>query len=197
MVQNVENPESNKKCQKVHISFQSTSSWNIQTVNMLSCVTKFVDTREQGIGKNKRKWVITMNDARQLYLNTYYVIDRINHYIKNCHMRYCCCKYWHSPKICGKALAVVIAYDIYLDVAKGDVVSVCKLKKCMTFWEIRERLSEQMWGYRPLNKLYMGDENMQVCVQQHKVRREKRGRPKTDDDRNEITSEKIKQARHT
>eukprot|EP00957_Ditylum_brightwellii_P163520 12449744-Ditylum_brightwellii.AAC.1 len=33
-----------------------------------------------------------------------------------------------------------------------------------------------MCGYRPLNKLYMGDENMWVCVQQHKVRREKRGR---------------------
>eukprot|EP00957_Ditylum_brightwellii_P050811 3852663-Ditylum_brightwellii.AAC.1 len=54
-----------------------------------------------------------------------------------------------------------------------------------------------MCGYRPLNKSYMGDENMCVYVQQHKVRRDKRGRPKTDDDRNKITSEKIKRARHT
>eukprot|EP00957_Ditylum_brightwellii_P053050 4022132-Ditylum_brightwellii.AAC.1 len=65
MVQNVEDPESKKKYQKVHLSFQSTSSCNIQTVNMLSCVSKFEDTREQGIGKNKRKWVIEINDARQ------------------------------------------------------------------------------------------------------------------------------------
>eukprot|EP00957_Ditylum_brightwellii_P152686 11622599-Ditylum_brightwellii.AAC.1 len=60
---------------------------------MLSCVSKFEDTREQGVGKNKRKWVIKMNDAR------------IDHCIKNCHMGYCCQKYWHSPKIHGKALA--------------------------------------------------------------------------------------------
>eukprot|EP00957_Ditylum_brightwellii_P166472 12671618-Ditylum_brightwellii.AAC.1 len=65
MVQNAEDPESNKKYQKVHMPFQSTSSCNIQTVNMFSCVSKSEDTREQGVGKNKRKWVIKMNDARQ------------------------------------------------------------------------------------------------------------------------------------
>eukprot|EP00957_Ditylum_brightwellii_P177127 13493378-Ditylum_brightwellii.AAC.1 len=104
MVQNVDDPESKKKYQKVHMSFQSTSLCNIQIINMLSCVSKFEDTRELGIGKNKRKWVIEMNDARQLYLNANYVIDRIGQFIKNCHMGYCCCKYWHSPKINGKAL---------------------------------------------------------------------------------------------
>eukprot|EP00957_Ditylum_brightwellii_P156452 11906815-Ditylum_brightwellii.AAC.1 len=65
MAQNVEDPESNKKYQKVHMSFQSTSLCNIQTVNMWSCVSKFEDTREQGVGKNKRKLVIKKNDARQ------------------------------------------------------------------------------------------------------------------------------------
>eukprot|EP00957_Ditylum_brightwellii_P040283 3048443-Ditylum_brightwellii.AAC.1 len=71
---------------------------------MLSCVSKFEDTRERGVGKNKRKLVIKKNDTRQLYLNTYYVIDRIGCSIKNCNMGYHCCKYWHSPKIHGKAL---------------------------------------------------------------------------------------------
>eukprot|EP00957_Ditylum_brightwellii_P021008 1583693-Ditylum_brightwellii.AAC.1 len=118
--------------------------------------------REQGVGKNK------MNDARQLCLNTYYVIDRIDHCIKKCHMGCRCHKYWHSPKIRGKALAVVIAHDIYIEVAKGNVLPVCKLEECVMFWEFRERLSEQICGYRLLNKLYMGDENMWVCVQQHK-----------------------------
>ena len=112
-------------------------------------------------------------------------------------MGYCCCKYWHSPKTHDKALAVVITYDIYLEVAKGDVLPVCKLEDYMSFWEFRERLSEQQCGYRPVNKLYPGDENMRVCVQQHKVRREKRGRPKSDDDKHEITTEKLKRARHT
>eukprot|EP00957_Ditylum_brightwellii_P108005 8239585-Ditylum_brightwellii.AAC.1 len=71
---------------------------------MLSCVSKFEDTRKRGVGKNKRKWVIKMNDTSQLYFNTYYVIYRIDHFIKNCHMGYHCRKYWHSPKIHGKAL---------------------------------------------------------------------------------------------
>eukprot|EP00957_Ditylum_brightwellii_P188474 14348454-Ditylum_brightwellii.AAC.1 len=70
-----------------------------------------------------------MNDARQLYLNTYYVIGRIDHFIKNCHMGYCCCKYWHLPKINGKALVVVIAYDIYLEVTKRNVLPVCTLEE--------------------------------------------------------------------
>eukprot|EP00957_Ditylum_brightwellii_P131088 9999263-Ditylum_brightwellii.AAC.1 len=65
MVQNVEDPESKKKYQKVHMPFQSTSSCNIQTVNMLSCVSKIEETKERGVGKNKRNWVIEMNDARQ------------------------------------------------------------------------------------------------------------------------------------
>eukprot|EP00957_Ditylum_brightwellii_P146007 11118775-Ditylum_brightwellii.AAC.1 len=77
----------------------------------------------------------------------------------------------------GKALVVVIAYDIYLEVADGDVLTIC--------------------GYKLLNFLYMGDENMWVYVQQHKLRIENRGRPQTNEDRNKITSEKIKQARHT
>eukprot|EP00957_Ditylum_brightwellii_P040284 3048444-Ditylum_brightwellii.AAC.1 len=153
MVQNVEDPEFNKKYQKVHVSFQSTSLCNIQTVNMLSCVSKFEDMREQGVGKNKRKLEIKKNDARQLYLNTYYATDRIDRFIKNCHMGYLCCKYWHSPKIHDKALAVVIAYDVYLEVAKKNILPVCKSEECMTFWEFRERLSEQMCGYRLLNKL--------------------------------------------
>eukprot|EP00957_Ditylum_brightwellii_P019545 1474585-Ditylum_brightwellii.AAC.1 len=62
---------------------------------------------------------------------------------------------------------------MYLEVAEGNVLPVCQLEECMAFWEFRERLSEQMCGYRLLNKLYMGDKNMRVCVQQHKVRREK------------------------
>eukprot|EP00957_Ditylum_brightwellii_P199881 15237714-Ditylum_brightwellii.AAC.1 len=76
-------------------------------------------------------------------------------------MGYHCRKYWHSPKIHEKALVIVIAYAIYLEVVEGNVRPVCKLEVCMTFWEFRERLSEQMCGYRPLKKLYMGDENMQ------------------------------------
>eukprot|EP00957_Ditylum_brightwellii_P048006 3645270-Ditylum_brightwellii.AAC.1 len=64
-------------------------------------------------------------------------------------MGYRCCKYWHSPKIHGKALVVVIAYDMYLEFAEGGVLPICKLEQCMAFLEFRVRLSKQMCGYRP------------------------------------------------
>eukprot|EP00957_Ditylum_brightwellii_P044230 3356116-Ditylum_brightwellii.AAC.1 len=75
-------------------------------------------------------------------------------------MGYRCRKYWYSPKIHGKALVVGIAYGMYLEVAEGGVLPICKLEQYMTFWEFRDRLSEQICGYRPVNKLYPGDENM-------------------------------------
>eukprot|EP00957_Ditylum_brightwellii_P042774 3238987-Ditylum_brightwellii.AAC.1 len=86
MVTIKEDPETKKKYQKVHRSFQSTSSCNIQAVNTLSSVSKFEETKEMGIPKNKWKWVIEMNGTRQLYLNTFYVTDNIDHMLKNCRM---------------------------------------------------------------------------------------------------------------
>eukprot|EP00957_Ditylum_brightwellii_P059905 4547895-Ditylum_brightwellii.AAC.1 len=38
---------------------------------------------------------------------------------------------------------------------------------------------------------------MRVCMQQHRSRHEKRGKPKKDNTRNEITVEKLKRAPHT
>eukprot|EP00957_Ditylum_brightwellii_P084592 6432412-Ditylum_brightwellii.AAC.1 len=63
-----------------------------------------------------------MNDARQLYLNTYYVIDNIDHMLKNCRMPYLCRKYWHSPKNNRKALAALIAHDTYQECTEGTVL---------------------------------------------------------------------------
>eukprot|EP00957_Ditylum_brightwellii_P077950 5924851-Ditylum_brightwellii.AAC.1 len=51
--------------------------------------------------------------------------------------------------------------------------------------------------YKPFDRLYAGDENMRVCVQQHRSRHEKRGKPKKDNTRNDITVEKLKRSGHT
>eukprot|EP00957_Ditylum_brightwellii_P018813 1413878-Ditylum_brightwellii.AAC.1 len=51
MVTNKEDTENKKKYQKVHVSFLSTSSCNIQAANMLSSVSTFEETKERGIGK--------------------------------------------------------------------------------------------------------------------------------------------------
>jgi hypothetical protein len=63
------------KYTKVHVTFQSTSSCNMTTVNALNKNSLFVVQKERDSGKQKRKWVIKMNDAPQLYLATYGRID--------------------------------------------------------------------------------------------------------------------------
>jgi hypothetical protein len=45
--------------------------------------------KERGSGKQKRKWVIEMNDAHQLYLATYGCIHTIGNLIKKCQIYYC------------------------------------------------------------------------------------------------------------
>ena len=80
-------------------------------------MNRFVRKKERGHGKNKRKWVIEMNEARQLYLSSYGRIDTIDAAISRCNLDYVSWKYWHSPKLHCDALCVVTAYDFYLECA--------------------------------------------------------------------------------
>ena len=50
--------------ERVHVSFQSTSSCNITTVNSLNDCRFYVRKKERGRGENKRLWGIEMNEAR-------------------------------------------------------------------------------------------------------------------------------------
>ena len=140
------------------------SSFNIQGVNMLSSVSKFEEIRKRGIGKNKQMWAIEMNDTRRLYLKKYYVIDNIDHLLKNGRMSYQSHTYWHSPTIFGKSLATLIAYAIYLEFAERKVDELLKTEEQLSFWELYDWLSSQMCMYKPLDRLYTGDENKRVCV---------------------------------
>eukprot|EP00957_Ditylum_brightwellii_P184451 14048810-Ditylum_brightwellii.AAC.2 len=80
--------ETGNTYQKVNVTFQSTSSCNIQAINILNKVSLFKDSKERGMGENKCKWVIEMNKGRQLYLNMYYKVDVIGHFIKNMRVAY-------------------------------------------------------------------------------------------------------------
>ena len=71
-----------------YTSFQSTSSCNIACVNALNQCTLFSQTKQRGRGAKKRQWGIEMNEARQLYLQTYGRIDVIDHLMENCNMQY-------------------------------------------------------------------------------------------------------------
>jgi len=171
VVKTVEATEATPQYERVHCSFQSTSSCNISTVNALNGCHLSVRHRQRGRNDCKRHWGIEMNDARSLYLQTYSRIDSIDHLIKNCRLFYRSWKYWHSPMLHGKALAVVVAYDMYLECAEGELEETWKIVDAVDFWTFREALSEQMLVYDPRMRLYPGDEKMRVCTQQNREQR--------------------------
>ena len=82
-----------KAFQHVHVSFWSTSSFNINTINTLNNCKLSDIIRTRGQCDNMRYWGIEMNEARQLYIGTYSHIDFIDHIIKNCRMKCRCWKY--------------------------------------------------------------------------------------------------------
>ena len=98
--------------ERVHTSFQSTSSCNIATVNALNECILWLRKKECVTGNSKWLWGIEMNSARNLYLQSYYRINFMDHMIKNARLFYRSWKYWHSPMLHRKAMAVVVAYGI-------------------------------------------------------------------------------------
>ena len=63
--------EGGKLYSRVYVSFQSTGSTNISTVNALNSNNLSIVNKERGVGVNKRIWGIEMCDARYLYLQSY------------------------------------------------------------------------------------------------------------------------------
>eukprot|EP00957_Ditylum_brightwellii_P210060 15364525-Ditylum_brightwellii.AAC.2 len=55
--------EVSKSYQCVHVSFQSTSSWNFSTLNALNKCKTTAMIRSRGRGGSKRYWGIEMNEA--------------------------------------------------------------------------------------------------------------------------------------
>ena len=107
--------------QRVHCSFQSTSSCNIFTVNALSECKLYVEARKRGSNKSKRVWVIEMNQARRTYLSNYFRIDVMDYLIKNTNLAYRSWKYWHGAMLHTKGMAIVVACGMYLEVCEGKM----------------------------------------------------------------------------
>jgi hypothetical protein len=162
---------------RVHVSFQSTSSCNLSTVNAVNRVSNCVKKKERGRGAAKRLWGIEMNDARHLYLKTYGRIDSIDHMIKNCGLFYRSWKYWHAAMLHAKGLAIVIAYDVYKECAEGNLNPLWKIDKPVDFWTFREKLSRGLLQYSPKGHVYPGDSKMRVATKQHASNRSKGSTP--------------------
>jgi hypothetical protein len=153
-----------KEFVRAHISFQSTGATNISTVNAINSNMLYLVGKERGIGEQKRRWAIEMNVARFLYLKTFGHVDTIDALIKHCHMGYQSMKYWHSAMIEGVTLAVVVAYDMYLEAASGVLFPEWKVESPMDFHTFRDCLSSQALQYQARNQIYPGDELMRACT---------------------------------
>ena len=160
--------------QRVLVSFQSTNATNITTVNCLNSVKFFVEIRERGRGETKMVWGIEMNDARRIYLSTYFTINVVDHLLKNAAIFYRIWKYWHAPKNHGFAMVIVLAYGLYEECCEGKIELEWKIddNKKLDYFQFRSRLSMQMLTYTPKKMLYPGDDKMRAVTS---IPREKRG----------------------
>ena len=59
-----------------------------------------------------------------------------------------------------KAMLVVMAYDMYLEAAEGNLRDEWNLEGPMDFWRFRENLANRMLKYKPSARSYLGDDNM-------------------------------------
>lgn len=72
------------------VSFQSTSSCDIVSINTFNGVSLFTQTKSRGQKDNKQQWGIEMSEARHLHLNTHGKMDSIDHFLDNCDMFHKC-----------------------------------------------------------------------------------------------------------
>ena len=107
----------------------------------------------------------------------------MDHMIKNTGIFYMPWKYWQSPMLHGEAMEMVVAYDMYLEIAEVNLRGEWKLDEPMDLWWFRENLANGMLKYKPIARNYPVDEKMRPSTQQsHKQRANRKtrghGRPR-------------------
>ncbi len=90
-------------------------------VNALSLVELYVHDHSKGRGQQNRTWGIEMNEARETYLKNYSAVDKIDQMLLGWDLTYRSWRWWHAPTRHAKAIAMSMAYSLYLQCAKGTV----------------------------------------------------------------------------
>ena len=103
----------------------------------------------------------------------------MDHMIKNVRLFY-------RSMLHGKVMAMVVAYDMYLEVAEVNLRGEWKLDEPLDLWRFREKLENGMLRYNPIAGNYPGYEKMRPSTQQshrHGANRKTRGhgRPQKND----------------
>ena len=72
------------------------------------------------------------------------------------------------------AYRIMVAYDMYLELAEGKCDETWKVAEPVDFWTFRDILSTQMLKYDPRAKKYKGDANFRVNTQLSRAQSERR-----------------------
>ena len=178
-IKKVEETDDSKAYTRTFVSFQSTGATNISGVNNLPSCSLSVNRPERGIGDNKRTWGIEWNEARSLYLKTYWAVDNVDHMIKNAALHYKTWKYWHAPYNHAHAMAIIAAYDMYKYCCEGlgDPDWFVEESKRMSFWDFRMLLSVQMLEWNQAAGLLPGDSHFRYYTKLSTDQKSKRKQP--------------------
>ncbi len=169
-----ENQEANEMAYtKTLTSFQSTGCTNISGVNNIKSLSLSVSQKKRGKGVQARVWGIEQNESRMTYLWTYFAIDNLDHMLKIAGIKMISWKYWHAPFLHAVSMAVVAAYDIYIECCEGELESdwYIPASERMDFRDFRLLLSKQMLQYNPTDNLIPGDDKFRVVTRQAKKKR--------------------------
>ena len=69
-------------------------------------------------------------------------------------------------------LEVVVAYDMYLEVAEGELDQIWKGENIVDLWKFCYLLSNQMLNHKPTHQKYASDTNMRPSTQQNQAARD-------------------------
>jgi hypothetical protein len=141
----------------------------------LSSAGLYVTTKQRGKRSQKTTWGIEQNEAQQTYLSQYFAIDNVNHMVSIASINHICWEYWHSPYLHALSIAVVAAYDMYVECCEGSLDQSWRIepKDRMSFRLFRLLLSEQMLQYSPTNLKFPGNKCFQAWTRRTKRQRDK------------------------
>jgi hypothetical protein len=108
-----------------------------------------------------------MNEAQETYLKHYSGVDKIDQMLLGWDLSYRSWRWCYAPTRHAKAIAMSMAYSLYLQCAEGTVDPKWKVTPVLgpRFWQ---RMSLQMVQYKCSNLDYPGDEKMHKNTQMNK-----------------------------
>jgi hypothetical protein len=111
-----------------------------------------------------------MNEARETYLKNYSAVDKIDQMLLGWDLSYKTWRWWHAPTRHAKAIAMSMAYSLYLHCAEGTVDPEWKVTP-LSGPKFCQKMSLQMVQYRSSDLRYPGDDKLRNTTQKNKRKR--------------------------